>query len=153
MSRILLPIFIFMFLSNVWSQTCNLKIYLKNGSIDSFSVQSIKKITFSGFTNIENTKEINNLIKIFKLKQNYPNPFNPKTIIEYEIPKARLVDLKIYDINGQLVKKFSNSCQAGMNKTIWDGKNNKGNLVASGIYFYQVIFENSILTKRMILLK
>ena len=153
MSRVLILIFIFVSLSNVWSQTHNLNIFLKNGTTNSFSVQDIKKVTFNGITKIENAKKYTNLINNFNLLQNHPNPFNPKTIIEYDLPKPGIVDLRIYDINGQRVKKFCNICQAGINKTIWDGRNSKGNLVASGIYFYQVIFENSILTKRMVLVK
>jgi len=153
MLRKLLLVFVLLSLSTVWSQTPNLKIHLKNGTTNSFSVLDIKKITFNGITKIENAKKYTDLIKKFKLLQNHPNPFNPKTVIRYDLPKPGIVDLTIYDIKGQLVKKISNNCQAGINKTIWDGKNSKGYLVASGIYLYQVIFENSILTKQMILLK
>jgi len=149
----LIVIFIFLFLLNGWTQTRNLKVYLENGTVETFSIQDIKKITFKGFTNIKKTKEYSHLINKFNLLQNHPNPFNTNTIIEYKIQKSGFVNLKIYDINGKLVKTFSQNCQAGLNKTIWDGKNSGGDLVASGIYLYQVIFENSIFAKRMILLK
>jgi hypothetical protein len=151
--KILILIFTFLSLSNGWSQTYNLTICKKNGTTTSFPIQEIKKITFNGITNIEKTKKLNNIIKNFILFQNHPNPFNPGTTIEYELPKPGNVTLTIFDVVGQQVKKFSNNSPAGINKTIWDGKNSKGDFVASGIYFYRVKFENSILSRKMIIVK
>ena len=75
----------------------------------------------------------------FKLFQNYPNPFNSSTSISYEIMKTGDVTLKIYDILGREVRELVNSLQKpGNYKIIWDGKNNRGKEVASGIYFYRL---------------
>ena len=75
----------------------------------------------------------------FNLFQNYPNPFNSSTIITYEILEEENVTLKIHDILGREVRGLVNRPQkAGHYKVNWDGKNNQGKEVASGIYFYQL---------------
>jgi hypothetical protein len=72
----------------------------------------------------------------FVLMQNFPNPFNPKTKIRYRIPEAAFVSLKIFDVLGQEVKTLVNQIQSQDVKTIeWNGTNNDGNVVASGVYF------------------
>ncbi len=91
-------------------------------------------------------------IENFKLMQNYPNPFNPSTSIEYEIPKAGLVSLIIYDSLGQdvltLVDKYQNkgkySVVLGANQT---------QKLASGIYFYRLTVNNGSIIKKMIFIK
>ena len=75
----------------------------------------------------------------FKLFQNYPNPFNSSTIITYETVEEGNVTLKIYDILGREARKLVNRSQKpGHYKVNWDGRNNQGKEVASGIYFYQL---------------
>ncbi len=75
----------------------------------------------------------------FGLKQNYPNPFNPSTTIQYSLPTASKVIIKIYSILGQEVLTLVDEEQiAGSYKIVWDSKNRSGNRVASGIYFYQM---------------
>ncbi len=88
------------------------------------------------------------------LKQNYPNPFNPTTKIEYAISNPEKVNIKIYDINGRLVKQLLNEYRnTGEYSVTWDGKDNYGNLVASGNYFYQISSDDFVQSKKMILLK
>lgn len=90
----------------------------------------------------------------FEVKQNFPNPFNPSTIIEYLIPNAGNVDVNIYDISGQLVKILENNFQnAGSYKVSWDSKNNDGQNVASGIYLFQVKYNQTVLTKKIMFIK
>jgi flagellar hook assembly protein FlgD len=91
------------------------------------------------------------------LAQNYPNPFNPATTIRYEIP-ARLegfnMILKIYNNLGQEVRTLVNGAQEpGIKSIVWDGKNDLGQAVSSGIYLYRLRVGNEILTKKMLLLK
>ena len=72
------------------------------------------------------------------LSKNYPNPFNPSTTINYDISKGGHVSIVVYDLNGAEVKTLVNefkSASKGYNVT-WDGKNNSGQSVASGQYFY-----------------
>ena len=86
----------------------------------------------------------------FKLEQNYPNPFNPSTTIRYHLPKTTEVVLKIYNIFGQEVRTLVNERQAaGVNSVIWDGKDQSGKEVSSGIYFYGLQTGESILSRKM----
>jgi hypothetical protein len=74
----------------------------------------------------------------FNLSQNYPNPFNPETTIAYQLPKSRFVTLKIYNILGQEIKTLINEEKdIGKHTALWDGTNNTGVKVASGIYIYR----------------
>jgi hypothetical protein len=75
----------------------------------------------------------------FVLCQNYPNPFNPSTTMRYLLPERSSVVLTIYDIQGRQIKSYTFSAQsAGAQSVVWDGTNNFGNLVSSGIYVYRV---------------
>ena len=82
-------------------------------------------------------------LRNFQLLQNYPNPFNTTTVINFSIPlinkEDMKVSLKIYNIHGQLVRKLLNE-RIGSNSysVVWDGKDNWGQPVASGIYFYEL---------------
>jgi hypothetical protein len=88
------------------------------------------------------------------LFQNYPNPFNPSTIISYAIPNVSYVSLKIYDMLGREVKTLVNSEQnIGTHSVQWNGDNNYGNKVSSGIYLYKIVAGNFIMTKKMLLLE
>jgi len=90
----------------------------------------------------------------FTVSQNYPNPFNPTTKLQFQIPNSGKVRLNIYDINGRLVKEvFSGEKDAGLHTLDWNAKDLNGKQVASGVYFYSVQFNNTLLTKKMIYLK
>lgn len=93
----------------------------------------------------------------YLLKQNYPNPFNPETQIEYVLPQdagVQKVTLKIYNSLGQLVRILVNDFQSpGIHNAVWNGRDNKGNMLSSGIYFYVLETGNIRLSKKMILLK
>ena len=99
----------------------------------------------------------------FELKQNYPNPFNPSTNIEYNLFKPGVVSLIIYDNNGKVVTKLVNNIYQNYGKYTldWNGKNDIGTDVSSGIYFCRIIVNGSDVsnqsvnsyTRSMILLK
>jgi len=91
----------------------------------------------------------------YELYANYPNPFNPSTNIYFSVNKPGLVKLKIYDILGRLKRTLLNTnVTAGRHSAIWNGKDDGGNIVSSGIYFYSLeSLDNPILTKKMLLLK
>ena len=90
----------------------------------------------------------------FKLCQNYPNPFNNNTVIEFRIPESALIGLKIYNLIGQEVKTLvSENYNAGTYKIEWDGTNNEGIRVNSGIYFYRLKAGSFTSLKKMVLLK
>jgi glycosidase len=90
------------------------------------------------------------IITNYKLEQNFPNPFNPSTTIEYQIPKAGLITLKIFDILGREVETLVNNeyKSSGDYKVVFSASN-----LASGIYFYQLKADEFTSAKKMILLK
>ena len=91
------------------------------------------------------------------LHQNYPNPFNPTTTINYSLKENSKVSLNIYNIKGQKVKQLvSNSAfqqSAGQHSVVWNGKNDNGKSVSSGIYFYKLRAGDFQKVKKMILLR
>jgi hypothetical protein len=90
----------------------------------------------------------------FNVSQNYPNPFNPSTTIKYAIPQQSFVTIKVYDIVGREVKTLVNTERSpGIYSVQWDGNNNFGSKVTSGIYLYRVVAGNFTQVKKMILLK
>lgn len=90
----------------------------------------------------------------FVMHQNYPNPFNPQTHIEYTVRESSPVELKIYNTLGQLVKTLVDDYKtAGQYSVVWDGKDNSGNAVSSGSYFYQIKTGDFTSTKKMIHIK
>ena len=90
----------------------------------------------------------------FALFQNQPNPFNPETKISYYLSEGCEVKLTIYNILGRRVKTlFEGHQNAGMNTLVWDGKNDQGEQLSSGIYFYRLQAGEFIQTKKMNLLK
>lgn len=90
----------------------------------------------------------------FVLSQNYPNPFNPSTKIEFTLARSGFVTLKIYDTLGRKVRTLvSEVLSSGYKSVIWDGKNDEGKEVASGVYFYQLKAGDISEPKKMLLLK
>jgi hypothetical protein len=90
----------------------------------------------------------------FALKQNFPNPFNAGTVIEYDIQKPGNTVLRIYNELGQLVRTLiEENKSAGSYRILWDGKDNNGQRVATGHYFYQLRVDDFVSAKRMLLLK
>ena len=92
--------------------------------------------------------DFNNFPTEFKLSQNYPNPFNPTTNVKYELPKDCKVDLTIYNIRGQKVATIANNFQtAGYHQVMWNGTNDLGQKVSSGVYFLRMQTEDFIKNK------
>ena len=89
----------------------------------------------------------------FALNQNFPNPFNPMTTISYTLKRPGEVRLTIYNIYGQTVRTLVNeySQRTGEKReVVWNGKDEGGNIVTSGVYLYSLIVNGEIETKRMI---
>ena len=94
------------------------------------------------------------LIRQFALYQNYPNPFNPNTTIRFAIPYFTNVKIEIFNILGQKVRTLVNEKRAaGEYKILWDGRNDAGQLSASGIYFYRMKTADYIKSRKMIFIK
>ncbi len=94
----------------------------------------------------------------FALSQNYPNPFNPSTVISFDIPgnesENKRAVIRIYDTRGRCVRKILDATlQAGRHRVMWDGRNENGEHVSSGIYFYTLTCENKAFTRKMTMAK
>jgi hypothetical protein len=138
---------------SMYAQTYYMNVWSK-GAVTSIPVSQIKKITFGAVTGVVGDANKQAVISTFELLQNYPNPFNPSTKIEYQIPTSGHVEIQLYNITGELVKTLTNGEQsAGKYSVNWNGKDNSNRAVASGVYIYRVMFGNSVLSKKMLLLK
>ncbi len=90
----------------------------------------------------------------FTLKQNYPNPFNPSTTISYHLKKEAKIELSIYNIKGQKVKTLVSEIQpSGEHQIVWNGHDQQGKAVSSGIYFYKLSSNDKSITRKMMLIK
>ena len=90
----------------------------------------------------------------FALYQNYPNPFNPITTIDYEMARDELVSIFVYDLMGRRIKTLVNKVVApGRYSVSWNGTNEAGKLLSTGMYFYQMRAEDFESVKKLILLK
>jgi hypothetical protein len=106
-------------------------------------------------TSVDDEKEGSKLTHSgFGLEQNQPNPFNSHTWINYSLPKPSNVSLNIFNVSGELVRTLQNGKQpAGKYSVEWNGLNNAGNPVSSGIYFYRLRTEGFTGTRKMFILR
>ena len=103
-------------------------------------------------TSIETSS--NSTPRKFCLMQNYPNPFNPSTTIQYQLPKNGMVILEVYNHIGQRVVTLVNQNQtAGIHQQFWDGRNDMGKIVPTGVYFYQLRSGDFSATRKMLLMQ
>lgn len=92
--------------------------------------------------------------EVYSLSQNYPNPFNPSTVIRFGLPKEDNVELSLYNISGERVRTLvSEHRNAGVHTVTWDGRNDYGNQLPSGIYFYKMKTSAFNEVKKLIMIK
>lgn len=90
----------------------------------------------------------------YGLSQNFPNPFNPETVIEYQLPEAGRVSLKVYSVLGQEVCTLIDGQRpAGYHRVKWDGKDGAGQQIQSGVYLYRFQVGSFVQTKKVVLVK
>jgi hypothetical protein len=95
-----------------------------------------------------------NVSRDFVLHQNYPNPFNPSTTIQFSLPRPGKVELAIYTLSGQRIAiVMSDYLKAETHEVIWNGRDNFGNPVSSGVYLYELKSGMQRISKKMMLLK
>jgi hypothetical protein len=88
------------------------------------------------------------------LMQNYPNPFNPVTTISFDMAKAGRVAINVYGVSGHLIRTLvDNNMDPGRYNIDWDGRDNNGSRVSSGVYFYRMRTADYNSTRKMILLR
>lgn len=129
-------------------------VVVKAGGSDKYGVQDITKIDFRiDPAGLKDPKDAAALLKTVHLFQNQPNPFSPETRIAFDLPKAGPVELGIYGVNGRLIRTLvKETREAGRHTAGWDGRDDVGEKVGSGIYFYQLIAPGVEESRRMILL-
>jgi hypothetical protein len=89
----------------------------------------------------------------FALNPAYPNPFNPYTNMSFVLPEATSYSLKIYNVAGQLVRSYEGVASADLNVITWDGRDNAGTEVASGVYFYKLTAASFSAAEKMVMMK
>ena len=90
----------------------------------------------------------------FDLGQNHPNPFNPTTTIEFTLNRSSDVSIAVYNLLGERIQVLAEGVRpAGLHRVTWDGTDNRGNVVASGIYVYRMAAGDFEASKKMMLLK
>jgi hypothetical protein len=116
---------------------------------------------FDGIAGIENGGGSGDNIHLpgtFSISQNFPNPFNPSTTIVFDIPgssgEKQHVEVTVYDIRGRCVKTLNDAdLEPGSHKIHWDGRNDRGESVSSGIYLYTLKAGGKVYTRKMTILK
>jgi N-acetylneuraminic acid mutarotase len=105
-------------------------------------------------TSVEEVSGTTVLPSGYALSQNYPNPFNPQTRIKYELPYAGKVVLKVFNIVGEEICTLVDEVKpAGSFEVVWDGRDNAGQRVASGMYLYRIDAQDFVQTRKMLLLE
>jgi len=103
---------------------------------------------------LQNSDEIPLVPLEFELFQNYPNPFNAATTIAFNLPKRMHVTVKIYNLLGQSVKTLvDEEVSGGQHRIYWDGKNNQGNLISTGLYIVRLQAKDKVAVKKLLLIK
>ena len=92
---------------------------------------------------------------VYALGANYPNPFNPSTIITFQLPEAGHMTLQVYDLTGKVVNTLVGEHRpAGYHQVVWNGRDNRGTSLATGVYFYRIVAGQSYTeTRKMVLIK
>lgn len=115
---------------------------------------SVWTAVYQDTTQITGINESGQRPPFFILHQNYPNPFNPSTMIRFTLPEASKATLHIYNTNGQRVRTLVNqNLNAGYHEVTWDGRNESGGLVASGMYIYRLQAGSYVKSMKMMLMK
>jgi CubicO group peptidase (beta-lactamase class C family) len=115
---------------------------------------ALREFALSFPTAVEEKKDNPTTPARFSLYENYPNPFNPGTVISYQLSVASDVRLTIFNALGQEIRTLVNGRQSpGQKSVVWDGKNDLGHQVNSGVYFYKLKADDRVQTKKMLLMR
>ncbi|MBN2413536.1 T9SS type A sorting domain-containing protein [candidate division KSB1 bacterium] len=124
--------------------------FILGGNLTAIFIDAVKIID-KQWTLVDNNDS--RTVKQYELFQNYPNPFNPDTRIKYSIGKPGNVKLSIYNILGESVYSCTEAKSAGTFEFNWDGRDNQGRAVNSGVYFYKLESGEFSSTRKMLMLK
>jgi hypothetical protein len=116
-----------------------------NGS----ALENSYRYTFTYHLVATGISDNNTTVKKFELSQNYPNPFNPTTMINYSVPTASLVTIKVYDVLGREIANLVNEQKTAGSYNVQFN----GSALASGVYFYRMQSGDFVQTKKLLLMK
>lgn len=121
-------------------------------------VEAVYEMGTSEVVTLEFTWKLNSAEEnpdiITRLKGNFPNPFNPETIITFSLDKESPVEIEVFNLKGEKIYSYVfDALPSGQHFITWDGRNNQGSLVSSGVYFYRMTANEYISTRKMLLLK
>ena len=134
----------------IGTYTGNVMVYMNDPNLTYFNVPCTLDIVQVGIGDEADAA----IPSAISLNQNYPNPFNPQTEIAFGLPNSDFVNLEVYDVMGRKVTTLVNEeMAAGVHRVIWNGTNDNGNNVSSGVYFYRLTQSGNTITKKMIMLK
>ncbi len=124
------------------------------GGSESYAAATITKIEFlMEASGIDDPRDAAALLKAAHLFQNQPNPFSPETQIAFDLPQAGPVELVICSVDGRLIRRLvKDTREAGRYTASWNGRDDEGEKVGGGIYFYRIIAPGVEESRRMILL-
>jgi hypothetical protein len=123
--------------------------------VDAYNVAQVAKVEFlwRDPVGVENPGDATGAMKVMRLLGNRPNPFSLETRIAFELPRAGPVELKIYGVDGRLVRTLVKGDQpAGRREEVWDGRDNSGRKLAGGMYFYRLVTLGAAGSRRLIVL-
>ena len=139
-------------LPDISSTQCLVQIWAMDENQNSGSAQNSSYFVIDNGTNVDEPQQA--VAKQFELSQNYPNPFNPETMIQLTVSEAAHVTIRIFNIVGQEVRRLVDANKpAGTYQFIWNGKDNTGREVSSGVYMYQATQDEQVQMRRMIKLE
>ena len=132
-----------------------------NGStydIGQVEIDNIKVAGFSGnlinYVSRTAISEVKLIPSDFSLQQNFPNPFNPSTEIRFDLPEEGQVELSVFNMQGQKVRTLeSGKMTPGYHAIIWNGTNDNGSRVSTGMYFYSIQTNKFQAVRKMLFLK
>jgi hypothetical protein len=131
----------------------NMRVSKKGSVKDVYALNNVQKVTFAGFECGTGISE-HMVIRTFNKLKNYPNPFSNSTTIELSLNKPANTEINIYSSQGALVRTlFNSNLSSGEHKLTWDGRNNSGSKVMTGLYFCRVTVNNEQYSNKMFLIK
>jgi hypothetical protein len=138
---------------NITSSKCKVRVYAVDYDGNLASDESESYFTITANTSV--LEEANESVpEIFEVRQNYPNPFNGFTSFCILLPEPGEVKVRIFNVVGQeIATLFDGKLNAGRHKMIWDGKDNSGKPVSSGVYFYQAEMSSQVVTRKLLYLR
>ncbi|MCD4827946.1 MAG: T9SS type A sorting domain-containing protein [Candidatus Cloacimonetes bacterium] len=129
-----------------------LLLHLANGETIAYDTGSIIEITFD-VTSVDDWEHIPG-IEIINSLSNYPNPFNPETTISFELTKQGHARVSIYNLKGQRVANvLDRNLASGTHTVLWQGRNQAGNPVASGVYLLSVTCDGEQVVRKIMMIK